>query len=122
MPHGAALTGVVFVLKTGLPWEYLPAEMRWGSGMTCWRRLRTWQQLGVSAALHRVLLKRLEAAGQLDWRQASLGSTSVSAKREFATGPDPTGRGRSGMKRHLVVDGRGTPLGVVLSGPTATTA
>jgi transposase len=36
----AALTGILFVLKTGIPWEYLPAEMGCGSGMTCWRRLR----------------------------------------------------------------------------------
>ena len=35
----AALTGILFVLKTGIPWEYLPAEMGCGSGMTCWRRL-----------------------------------------------------------------------------------
>ncbi len=61
--HRAALTGILFVLKTGLPWEYLPAEMGCGSGMTCWRRLHAWQQAGVWAALHRVLLERLEAAG-----------------------------------------------------------
>ena len=33
----AALMGILFVLKTGIPWEYLPAEMGCGSGMTCWR-------------------------------------------------------------------------------------
>lgn len=80
VPHRAALTGILFVLKTGLPWEYLPAEMGCGSGMTCWRRLHEWQQAGVWAALHRVLLERLEA-GQLDWSRASLDSTSVSAKK-----------------------------------------
>ncbi len=81
VPHRAALTGILFVLRTGLPWEYLPAEMGCGSGMTCWRRLHAWQQAGVWAALHRVLLERLEAAGQLDWSRASLDSTSVSAKK-----------------------------------------
>jgi transposase len=35
----AAMTGIVFVLRTGIPWEMLPAEMGCGSGMTCWRRL-----------------------------------------------------------------------------------
>ena len=43
----AALTGILFVLKTGIPWEYLPAEMGCGSGMPCWRRLRDWYQAGV---------------------------------------------------------------------------
>ena len=42
-----ALTGILFVLKTGIQWEYLPKEMGCGSGMTCWRRLRDWTQAGV---------------------------------------------------------------------------
>jgi transposase len=53
----AALTGILFVLKTGIPWEYLPAEMGCGSGMTCWRRLRDWYQAGVWRRLHQVLLE-----------------------------------------------------------------
>ena len=57
----AALTGILFVLVTGSPWERLPVEMRCGSGMTCWRRLRDWQAAGVWARLHRVLLDRLAA-------------------------------------------------------------
>ena len=47
VPDRAALAGILFVLKTGIPWEYLPQEMGCGSGMTCWRRLRDWQQAGV---------------------------------------------------------------------------
>ena len=81
LPDRAALTGILFVLKTGLPWEYLPAEMGCGSGMSCWRRLRDWHEPGVWAALHRVLLERLHAAGQIDWRRASVDSASVSAGR-----------------------------------------
>ena len=77
----AALTGILFVLKSGLPWEMLPAEMGCGSGMSCWRRLRDWHEAGVWAALHQVLLERLHAAGQLDWRRAALDSASVQAKR-----------------------------------------
>ena len=40
LPDRATLSGIVFVLKTGIPWEDLPQEMGCGSGMTCWRRLR----------------------------------------------------------------------------------
>ena len=54
-----ALTGVLFVLKTGIPWEDLPQEMGCGSGMTCWRRLRDWQQAGVWDKLHHKLLEKL---------------------------------------------------------------
>ena len=81
VPDRAALCGILFVLKSGLPWEMLPAEMGCGSGMSCWRRLRDWQAAGVWAALHRVLLERLHGAGQIDWRRAALDSTSVPAKR-----------------------------------------
>ena len=81
IPDRAALTGILFVLRTGLPWEYLPQEMGCGSGMSCWRRLRDWQAAGVWAALDRALLERLEGATQLDWRRAALDSASVAAKR-----------------------------------------
>jgi len=81
LPNRAALTGILFVLKSGLPWEMLPAEMGCGSGMSCWRRLRDWQDAGVWAALHRALLERLHGAGQLDWRRAALDSASVPAKK-----------------------------------------
>ncbi|SHM20131.1 IS5/IS1182 family transposase, partial [Hymenobacter psychrotolerans] len=52
----AALTGILFVLRSGIPWEMLPAEMGCGSGMTCWRRLRDWHEAGVWQRLHQVLL------------------------------------------------------------------
>src|SRR6188508_3868861 len=81
VPDRACLTGIIFVLKTGLPWEDLPQELGCGSGMTCWRRLRDWQDAGVWEALHRALLDRLGDAGQLDWSRASLDSASVPAKR-----------------------------------------
>ena len=77
----AALTGIVFVLKSGIPWEMLPKEMGCGSGSTCWRRLREWQEAGVWEELHRALLDRLGEADRIDWERASLDSASVPAKR-----------------------------------------
>lgn len=77
----AALTGILFVLKSGIGWEPLPQELGYGSGMTCWRRLRDWQRAGVWDRLHRELLQRLADADQLDWSRASLASASVAAKR-----------------------------------------
>jgi transposase len=77
----AALTGILFVLKTGIPWEYLPAEMGCGSGMTCWRRLRDWYQAGVWRRLHQVLLEELAQADRIDWDRAALDSAAVPAAR-----------------------------------------
>src|SRR4051794_4349479 len=79
LPHRAALTGILFVLKSGIPWEMLPKEMGCGSGMTCWRRLQEWQEAGVWGRLHRRLLDRLGGADQIDWERISLDSASVAA-------------------------------------------
>jgi transposase len=75
----AALTGILFVLKSGIPWEMLPQEMGCGSGMTCWRRLKEWNEAGVWENLHHELLDRLGKADEIDWHRASLDSASVPA-------------------------------------------
>jgi transposase len=75
----AALTGILFVLKSGIPWEMLPQEMGCASGMTCWRRLKEWQEAGVWEELHRKLLDRLGKADRIEWDRASLDSASVPA-------------------------------------------
>jgi transposase len=80
VPDRAVLAGILFVLRTGIGWEYLPREMGCGSGMTCWRRLRDWQTAGVWEQLHRVLLDELRAADKIDWSRASVDSSSVRAK------------------------------------------
>jgi transposase len=77
----SALAGIIFVLKSGIPWEMLPQEMGCGSGLTCWRRLREWQEAGVWERLHKVLLDRLGEADRIDWERASLDSASIPAKR-----------------------------------------
>lgn len=73
------LEGIVFVLKTGIPWEDLPQEMGCGSGMTCWRRLRAWHEAGVWDKLHRLLLARLRAVEKIDWSRAVADSSLVRA-------------------------------------------
>src|SRR5688500_4570924 len=81
VPDRAALGGIVFVLRTGCPWRLLPQELGCGSGVTCWRRLRDWQQAGVWERLHQVLLDRLGEADRIDWSRASLDRASLPAKR-----------------------------------------
>lgn len=113
-PDRAALTGIVFVLRTGTQWEYVPAEFGC-SGMTCWNRLREWQRAGVFDQVLEVLLVRLHRAGKLDWSRAVVDSAQVRAKeRGGKTGPNPTDRGKFGSKHHLITDKRGTPLATPL--------
>ncbi|MDP9356014.1 MAG: IS5 family transposase [Chloroflexota bacterium] len=117
VPDRAALTGVIFVLKSGIPWEMLPQELGCGSGVTCWRRLRDWQAAGAWDRLHRELLDRLGAAGQIDWSRASVDSASIPAKGGGdGVGPNPTDRGKPGTKRHVMGDRGGLPLASLLTG------
>jgi transposase len=79
VPDRACLVGILFVLKTGTPWEYLPQEMGCGSGMTCWRRLRDWQAAGVWQKIWHELLNELGLAGAIDWSASAMDSCSVRA-------------------------------------------
>src|SRR6058998_1177162 len=76
-----ALQGILFVLHTGIAWQHLPAELGFGSGVTCWRRLDEWQRAGVWERLHAPLLSRLRAAGELEWSRAVVDSSQVQAKK-----------------------------------------
>ncbi len=95
----AVLTGILFVLRSGIPWRMLPPEMACGSGVTCWRRLREWQRRGVWKKLHRVMLERLASADRIDWSRAALDSRSLPAKggarRSAGTPPTRANRARS---------------------------
>lgn len=79
VPDRACLTGILFVLLTGIQWEMLPQEMGCGCGMTCWRRLAEWQREGVWQKVHEVLLAKLHSAEQIDWSRAVVDSSSVRA-------------------------------------------
>ena len=79
LPDRACLTGVVFVLRAGLPWRLLPAEMGCGSGVTCWRRLKEWTAAGVWPAMHTAILHELSRAGGVDAKTAVIDSANVRA-------------------------------------------
>jgi transposase len=76
-----ALQGILFVLHTGISWTHLPAELGFGSGVTCWRRLDEWQKAGVWERLHELLLARLRAAGEIEWSRAVVDASHVQAKK-----------------------------------------
>ena len=75
----AAMTGILFVLKIGIPWEYLPRELGCGSGMTSWRRLHEWMRAGVWQHVHEAILRRLREHDQIIWDRACVDAASVPA-------------------------------------------
>jgi len=98
VPNRVALAGLIFVLKTGIPWEYFPQELGC-SGMTLWHRLRDWQRAGVWERLHHTLLQQLADAGKIDWRRASADASRIPAKggapRPGRTPPTEANSGRT---------------------------
>jgi transposase len=105
------LTGILFVLKTGIAWDDLPAELGCGCGKTCRTYLRRWHDTGVWLKLHALLLAELNGADQIDWERALIDASFAKAPEGGEdTGPNPTDRGKSGSKHHVLTDAQGIPL------------
>ena len=117
-----ALTGILFVLKSGIPWEMLPQELGCGSGMSCWRYLHAWQKAGVWEAIHKVLLSKLRGSNKIDFSRAIIDSSSV---RATLGGPKRGRTRRTAAKRGRNTTSlpklRGFPLRSMSRRRTATT-
>ena len=110
------LTGILFVLKTGIAWDDLPAELGCGCGQTCRHYLRVWHQAGVWRQLHAALLAELNGADQIAWGRALIDASFAKAPEGGEdTGPNPTDRGKSGSKPHVMTDARGVPLSATVT-------
>ena len=110
------LAGILFVLRTGVPWRCLPATSDFPSGFTCWRRLRRWHRRGIWRRLQENLLAELHRHRRIDWSRAIVDSASVRALGGGRkTGPNPTDRRKRGSKHHLATDRRGIPLASLLT-------
>ena len=110
------LTGILFVLKTGMPWDDLPAELGCGCGKTCHHYLQLWHQAGVWRQLHQLLLTELNGADQIDWERALIDASYAKAPEGGEdTGPNPTDRSKSGSKHHVMTDAQGIPLAATVT-------
>jgi transposase len=104
------LAGIIFVLRTGIPWEFVPQEMGC-CGMTCWNYLKAWQKAGIWDQLHAIVLNELQEADKIDWSRATIDSSHARALGGGdETGPNPTDRGKPGTKHHVLTDAEGIPL------------
>lgn len=110
------LTGILFVLKTGIAWDDLPAELGCGCGKTCRHYLRVWHRAGVWQELHALLLVELHGADRIDWERALIDASFAKAPEGGEdTGPHPTDRGQSGSTHHVMTDAQGVPLSATVT-------
>jgi transposase len=90
VPDRIALAGIVYVLRKGVAWRDVPAQVVGCSGVTSWRRLRDWTEAGVWPRLHQALLTELRAAGQLDMDNAAIDGSHIRAlKGGIMSAPRP---------------------------------
>ena len=108
---------ILFVLETGMPWRFVRGRHFGCSDMTAWRRIKEWQDAGVWEQLHSTLLEGLQRRGRIRWSHGAVDSSSIRALGGGEnTGKNPTDRSRLGTKHHVLVDGKGVPLALRITG------
>ncbi|WP_413254735.1 IS5 family transposase [Streptomyces pseudovenezuelae] len=111
----AVLAAIIYVATSGCTWRQLPPVFG-ASWQTVHRRFTVWSKARVWAKLHRVVLDRLGAKGELDWSRCAIDSVSVRAVKGPLPGPNPTDRGKLGSKIHVICDRNGLPISLGVSG------
>src|SRR5688500_5766716 len=109
------LNGIIFRLRTGCQWNPLPA--RFGDESTVHRHFQQWCQRGILARLWAVLVEFCDELGGVDWPWQAA-DTAVGKARMGGDlgGPQPHRPGQKGVKRSLVVEADGGPLGATIAG------
>lgn len=110
-----AFSGIVYILRTGSQWTEVPRI--YGSKSAIHRYFQQWSEAGVFSDAWKKGLKEYDEKKGIDWQwQAADGAMTKAPLGGESTGPNPTDRAKSGTKRSLLVDSRGVPLAIVVSG------
>ncbi|WP_285843816.1 IS5 family transposase [Kocuria palustris] len=130
--HRLAVEGMAWKYRTGAPWRDVPE--RFGKWNSIYKRFNRWAEDGTWEMLLAEVQKQADAAGKIDW-VVSIDSTIARVHQHGATLKRDTGgsanhknprfeppdhgigRSRGGLttKLHLVCDGRGRPLGMMIT-------
>jgi transposase len=115
MPDKKAFFAIFYILRTGIQWKALPRSL--GAGSTVHDRFQKWVREGVLLELWRAGLHKYDELKGLDWEwQAIDGAMTKAPLGCENTGPNPTDRAKKGTKRHLLTEGNGMPISVVVTG------
>lgn len=109
VPYRQVFNGILYVLRTGCQWKAVPREF--SSGSTVHRRFQEWVQQGVLEAVFYLMLRWYQVTHGIAWLWQAVDTKLLPAPLGGeCTGPNPTDRGKSGTKRHILIDGQGVPL------------
>ena len=111
-----AMDAIFFVLRAGCQWNALNATGICSSS-SAHRRFQEWVHAGVFARLWQLGLVEYDALEGIDWAWLSMdGAMTKAPLGGESTGKNPTDRGKRGVKRSLLVEGNGVPIGVAIDG------
>lgn len=114
-PDKQMFYAIYYVLRTGIQWKALPRCL--GAASTVHDRFQQWVKAGVFYKLWHHGLVELDVEGKLDWEFQSIDGCQTKAPLAGqATGANPTDRGKKGVKRHLLTQTQGLPIGLVVTG------
>ena len=116
IPNRQIANALLHVLRTGCQWKSLETEW-FGASSSIHLRYQQWRRLGVFKKLFKLMVQFYHRRKRIKWHWQAIDSKSVPAPLGGKkTGKNPTDRGKLGSKRHILVDGRGAPLAIEISG------
>ena len=108
--------GIVYVLRTGIQWKALPKD-KYGSPSAVHRYFLEWEKAGFFTKLWKKGLAEYDDFEGIAWKWQSGDGANIKAPMALeSVGRNPTDRGKNGSKRSLLVDERGVPLSLIISG------
>jgi putative transposase len=114
----AVINAIWYVLWTGCQWKALHRDWFGVSSSVVHERFQRWRQMGVFEKLMKRMAEYYaRERGGIGWKWQAMDSKhSPAPLGGEKTGKNPTDRGKMGAKLNLLVDGRGAPISIVLTG------
>jgi len=113
----AVLNGIWYLMWTGAQWKAVKRDWFGVSSSVLHERFQTWQEQGVWDQVFRALVKFYRRERGIQWQWQAVDSRSCAAPLGGSdTGKNPTDRAKLGSKIHILVDQRGAPLAIDISG------
>ena len=113
----AVVNGIWYVLWTGCQWKAVHKGWFGVCSTTLHQRFQQWREAGIFARLMAELARFYQRRRKIQWTWQAIDSRSCpSPLGGQDTGKSPVNRSKYGSKIHLLVDERGAPLAVYITG------